>query len=544
MDETTKATLKVQQLFQSNGTVKKLLKATKSDWISKLIYLDGKPFSFKGRDYLFPIYNTKYKKKLLLCGRQVEKTTSLANEIIIQSVLTPYLKTLYISPSHLQSRQFSNGKLRPWIEDSPIISKYFLNSSTSAQVFERGLSNGSMCWIRSAFLNADRARGLSADLLCLDEVQDLLTSNIQVIEECLSHAEDPQEILSGTPKSLDNPIQQHWDISSQCEWLVPCDHHIPQHWNYLDEKCLGKDGPICNKCGNRIDPKNGKWIAFSNTRDLIGYRISQLMVPWYQNPDKWKELLYKHTHLSKGVFYNECLGISFDSSSKPITRTELVSCCSSTHPFRYQPDGWTKRMEIFAGIDWGEGTDGSEKSEKGRLKHASYTVLSLGTYLSPKSFHYFYYKRFEGKEAHPTFCVDEIIRILRAFNVRCVGSDWGHGWGVNSRLEEVFGVHKIIQFQHVGIQGERKKYNEAGNRYQLSRTEVMSDFFSSIKKQEIVWPNWEASKDFLCDIENIYAEYTDQKALKYDHRASNPDDACHSSIYCREAADNYYGIGR
>jgi hypothetical protein len=517
-------------------------KARKSDWIHNLIHLDGQKFSFKGRDYLRQIYDAPYTAKLLKTGRQVEKSTMLANEFITNSCIIPYFKTLYVSPSHDQTRQFSNGKLKPWIEDSPTIAKYFQNNGCSKQVFEKSFTNGSMGFLRSAFLTADRTRGISADCLTLDEVQDLITANIPVMLETLSHSKYGWRILSGTPKTLDNTIEVYWQQSSQSEWLVPCDRHAPIHWNYLDERSIGKEGPICNKCGHRINPQKGQWISFSKKDDLMGFRISQLMTPWFnESPKKWKEILWKYENYAKGLFYNEVLGISYDAATKPVTRTELVACCSDKHPFRDKPDDITRSMTVFAGIDWGEGSDGSERGMKGRLKPASYTVLTLGTYISPKHFHVFYMKRYMGDEALPRNCIKDIIRTCRAFNVACIGVDWGHGWGVNDQLEEEFGFQRVVKFQYVGMQKERKKFDLIGMKYLLARTEVLTDFFDKLKLQEIVFPPWERMEPFLVDIEHIHAEYGGTNGLKYDHKPTEPDDAAHSIIMCKEVADNFYG---
>jgi intein/homing endonuclease len=968
--------LEIIRSISESGAERQLLKAPKTSWIEKLIHLDGKPFSFKGREYLYPIYNTRHPKKLLVFGRQCEKSTMLANEIITDSVIIPYYKTLYVSPSFSQTRGFSNQKLRPWIHDSPMISKYFISTSTSDQVLERSFTNSSMCFLRAAFLTADRVRGLSANKLCLagstviykedftpismedlikqgcigariwtlnestmipevdtiveaqikkeapllrvstesgsyvdltedhpvltwegwklakdlkegfdhvvevkqfpqvdiesslseddcfiagcllgdgrhanfsrvtfsttsddllnafatslknvgavfsinsyprvsnlsgknitenvvaiyggregyksklaelgiigqetatksvsffskitnqklvlatlsglfatdgyimarlhkgrsgrheairvcefgyvstskslsqnvvlllkklginshirlrrpsngiskkdqyivlirdtenfcklagtihipgkskklvaaanmvrngmgkgkayllpitnkqlikkihlagktlaefrrayssnlgnndsrtsqqkvmavasfigdeelkklastdiiyrkvtsikplppevvydftmqknhnffannicvhnclDEVQDLLTANIPVIEECLSHTQDPTEILSGTPKSLDNPIESFWKTSSQCEWLVPCDRHLPVHWNYLDTKCIGKYGPICNKCGHSIDPSKGKWVAFSKSRDIMGFRVSQLQVPWYQNPSKWKELLIKYETLSKGVFHNEALGISYDSASKPISRVELMKCCSSQYQFRSSADSWVRKMPIFMGIDWGEGTDGTERGIKGKVKNASYTIVTLGTYIDPNHFHILYFKKYTGKEALPGNCVGDIINIIRNYNVLLVGADWGHGWGVNERIEEAIGMRRLVKFQHIGNQKDRMKYDDIGHKYQLSRNEVMTEFFLNLKDCKILFPHWDTVKEFLEDYENIYAEYRESsRSMHYDHKSSEPDDAFHSSLYCLEAANIYY----
>jgi hypothetical protein len=541
----TSRAFKVHQTFLDKTGKHEIIRATKSNWIHNLIRLDGEKFSFTGRTYLRQIYDAPHPHKLLKTGRQVEKSTMLANEFIVNSCIIPYFKTLYVAPSHDQTRQFSNGKLKPWIDDSPVIQKYFQNSQTSRMVFERSFTNGSIGFLRSAFLTADRTRGVSADCLNLDEIQDILVSNIPVMLETLSHSKYAWKLFSGTPKTLDNPIELYWQESSQCEWLVPCDRHAPIHYNYLDERSIGKTCLICNKCGKPIDAQKGKWIAFSNNRDIMGYRIAQLMTPWFNgNATKWKEIIWKLEHYAKGLFNNEVLGLSYDSASKPVTRTELITCCSSKHPFRTAPDAYTDSLIVFAGVDWGEGVDGSERGMKGKLKNASYTVLSLGAYISPTHFHVFFMKRYMGEEAMPGNCVKDIIRICKMFKVACIGVDWGHGWGVNDSLESAFDTksHKrVVKFQYLGMQKERKKYDPIGVKYQLNRTEVMTDFFEDLKKQRYVFPEWERVRGFLADVEHIHAEYATSGTLKYDHRPSEPDDAAHSLILCREAANNYHG---
>jgi hypothetical protein len=535
--------LKVDKRILKDGREFTHLTALKSDWIQRLVYLDGKPFNYKDREYLKTIVNGNYHKKLLLFSRQTEKSSSLASDVIASMALNPHYKILYVSPSHIQTRQFSNGKLKPWMQDSPLIKKYLLSSDTSSQVFEKGFTNGAMIYLRSAFLTADRARGISASLLCLDELQDLLTANIPVIEECLSHAEDPREIMSGTPKSRDNLAEVMWQRSSMNEWLIPCDRHSPPHYNYIDEKIIGLNGPICNKCGGAINPAAGRWISFNDAREIMGFRVASPMVPWiYQREDKWKELLWKKNTYSKGLFYNECLGISYDSASKPITRTELIECCSSKHKLRLVPDDWTSKVDIFAGLDIGEGSDGTERGFKGKLKVASYTVLTLGTYIDPTTFYIFYYRKFTGNDALAGNCISEIIRTLQSFkNLRCLGTDFGHGWGVNDRLEEVFGPQRVVKFQHVGFQKERKKYDPIGHKFQLNRNEVITDFLMAIKDHKIVWPAWESVKDFLVDFEHVFAEYNEYtRTIRYDHKPTEPDDVMHSSIYAKEAADNFY----
>ncbi len=526
--------------IEFGGKTKQLVRANRVSWIRNLVYLDGKPFSFNDRDYLHPIYNGKYSRLVMKYARQMEKSSFIANSLIVDSAVKPYNKSVYVSPSYLQTRQFSAGKLTPWMEDSPIISKYLLSNKVSNQVFEKGMTNGSMIFLRSAFLNADRIRGLSANTLGIDELQNMISANIPVIMEVLSHATDPTAMFSGTPLTNDNILEQTWLDSSQCEWLVPCTAHTPVHWNFLDDRCVGLTQLICNKCGKPINPKSGKWVAFSSERYTMGFHINQLMAPWMQTPGKWREIVHKLNTYPKGLFYNEVLGISFDSASKPITRMELMASCSNQYPFREYPDQFTNSHDLFMGVDWGTGSDGSERDEKGKLRTASYTICVVGCYINPKQFHPFYFKRFKGDEAIPTNCIREIIRIGKQFGVRMVGADWGFGWAANDQLENAFGANKVMKWQHIGIQRERAKYDPVGHKMQISRTEVMSDFFSDLKRSNYVFPPWENSQEYLVDIEHIFAEQTSLGHLKYDHKKTEPDDVAHAIIFARETADHYH----
>ena len=163
-----------------------------------------------------------------------------------------------MSPSAQQTKTFSNDRLADPIDRSELL-RSFVGSRQN--IFEKQFANGSSITLRYAFLNADRARGVSVWALRLDEVQDLLRANIPVLESCTDHAPPAQKffIYSGTPKSLDNTIEEYRGNSTQGEWVVPCDHcgtpSTGRHWNILCEKNIGKKGPICERCGKDIHPR-------------------------------------------------------------------------------------------------------------------------------------------------------------------------------------------------------------------------------------------------------------------------------------------------
>lgn len=486
-------------------------------------------------------------------------TTFLANNLVVDSVVLNYNKSLYVSPSHTQTRQFSSEKLKPAIERSPLIKTYFQDSSVSMQVFEKGFTNGAFVFLRSAFRSADRARGVSARNLALDEIQDMLIDQIPVIRECTSHFLDARTLMAGTPKSLNNPIEVIWKTTTQNEWLVPCPHC--KKWNFLDEKNIAPTelyiedrlppGPVCKYCAKPIDPTKGQWVSFNKGAAIVGYRVPQLMVPWICGlKSQWLKLLWKRDNYPISQFYNEVLGISYDSALSPVTQEQLMHICGDYD--LWDLDNLTSDQIRFArgnhltgGIDWGEGLDGSEKLPSGKTRSASYSVLTIGYYHTRDQYKVIAIKKFVGKETDPDYVVSYCAKVIKTLGIQLVGVDWGHGWMANNALVRILGPKHVVQFQYLPKLKEKMKYDPIGYRYHLQRNFVMSEFFYDLKKAYVCFPRWSHFQPFAKDILAIYAEYNEfRREIKYDHRPSEPDDFYHSCLFAKLASDIMFGRTR
>lgn len=490
-------------------------------------------------------------------GVITHNTTFLANNLTVDSVVMPYNKSLYVSPSHTQTRQFSNEKLRPAIEKSPMIKRYFQDHSVSTQVFEKGFTNGSYIFLRSAFRSADRTRGVSVRNLCLDELQDMVSAEIPVIMECTSHFPDARVRMAGTPKTHENTIEYYWQATTQNEWMVPCGCG---KWNFLDEQNVaptewyrsGKlpPGPVCKKCQKPIDVRSGRWMAFAPDNMMIGYRIPQLMVPWICGlPAQWEKLLWKRDNYPVGQFNNEVLGLSYDSATRPVTRDQLIEICDDYD--LWDPENLQNHLTearkciLTAGVDWGEGNDGSERSPSGKIRNASYTVLTIGTYLNQKQWAVKLVKKYTGRETDPEHVVADITRICQTLGVTLCGVDWGHGWGVNNVLVRKLGANRVVQFQYLPKLKERMKWDAVGYRYHLQRNFMMSEFFFDMQHGHVRFPRWKQIEPYAKDVLAIYSEYVEfRREIRYDHRPSDPDDFFHSMHYAKLSADIHFGKSR
>lgn len=483
-------------------------------------------FSFANRRHLLRPYDTPTQRVLLSCGRQVEKSTLLGNKALGYCCLVPGYRVLYVSPSATQTKTFSNDRVREAIETSPVL-RAFTTVMLSHNIFEKQFVNRSKITMRYAFLNADRTRGIPAMGLFIDEIQDIISDNIPVIEQCTSHSPDVLKrfVYAGTPKSLDNILEEYRSRrSTQGEWVVPHDclgGESGRYWNILGEKNIGKSGLICERCGKRLDPmhKDAQWASMIKKAPFESYRIPQLMVPWVD----WGELLYNYEFYPRAKFYNEVLGISFDSGLRPLTMAQIRACCNeSVHMADVDKYvNLSHAQDFFVGIDWG-------------TAEQAYTVVTLGTYIE-NIFRIVYIHRYTGEDAEPPRQLEKIIELCKTFNVRLIGSDYGGGFDRNDTLVRKFGPERVQKFQYIARPKKKVEWDGRLLRWKVHRTEIMSAVFNAIKRGNVLeFPRWKEFADpHAIDMLNIFSEYNEAlRMIQYDHPAGKPDDSLHSILYC------------
>jgi hypothetical protein len=527
----------VDEAYVEDGDIPPILPSEFTEFAFRMPLVDGSgwgPFDFGPRRHMRQLYDTPAKRVLLFCARQVEKSTMLGNRSLTYSCMIPGFRTLYVSPSATQTKTFSVDRIKEPLETSDIL-KAYTTSLLQQNVFEKQFVNRSKITLRYAFLNADRCRGIPAHGIFIDEFQDILSDCVPVIEQASSHAPENLKrfIYAGTPKGLDNVLEYYRSgtskgqpMSTMGEWVVPCDRHGGEggrFWNILGEKNIQKKGLSCERCHQLIDPMHtdAQWAQLQEEGVFESYRIPQLMVPWKE----WSEIYLDYGRYERAKFYNEVLGISYDSGLRPLTRQQVRECCRpniSMHPSeldKYRQHGMPGNT-IFAGIDWGTGEN-------------SFTVLCLGTYIESR-FRIFYIHRFIGEDVDPVPQLQKICEMLSYFNVRIIATDYGGGFHSNDHLTRKFGYKRVMKYQYMARARKKVLWNPAFRRWQIVRTELMSDVFNAIKRKQIDLPRFEEFEDpYANDCLNIYAEYNDTlRMLQYRHRPDKPDDSLHAILYC------------
>lgn len=491
----------------------------------------------KGKRYCldnYPMFRMIYNvsptcpELLLKTGRQVSKSTFNSKEILADSMIHPHLQTLFVVPLKEQAVRFSRNYLGDDIAHTPVVKDNFWDTSCQENVMARGLKNGSLIQFQYAFLDAERVRGIAADKLVFDEVQDIQWDNIPIINECLSASSYSWRNYTGTPKTIENSIERLWQMSTMCEWCVTCSWcksiNIPDKEHAW--AMIGDHGPVCHKCNSdlRNEVFSGQWRIrnsnYKNKREcsITGFHIPQIILPMhFTTQEKWDDLLKKQDRYSQGQFANEVLGLSFDAGGRLVTITELHAC--SVGKVYDKLDPGMQCAPLYAGIDWGISAQ------------TSYTVIVIGGFdaFEREKFRVVYAFRFKSTELLKQ--IDNIIHICKVFGVKRIGADQGVGYTNNEILKQHFG-ERVLPFNYQNSNWLMSWKPKKGF-CTLDKNTSLNLLFMAMKQRLIEFPPVEWMKDnmFYEDILSVYEEIIESQRGIYKvfaHNRKNPDDFLHA----------------
>ena len=525
-----------------------------------LLSLKGKPFSLANHPQMEVLYKIQDApiRTLLKCGRQVSKSTNLSAQAIMHSVSIDYLNTLNVTPLFEQVRRFSNNYIRPMIEESPIRELMIGQRLKDNSVFQRSFQNGSNLFFTFAFLDAERVRGISADKLNLDEIQDIDVDFLPVIESCLDASNLGMVLASGTPKTTENTIHVCWEDSSQAHWVTKCTHCNEYNIAGLEfgiEDMIRKEGFCCKKCGQLLNPVDGFFYHMYHDRinTYPGYHIPQVVLPQhYKNPNKWFTLYNKKLKWPQYRYYNEVLGESCDVGSRLITRTKLMQCAQlpwdlSLESARSQGLQNTNGYSfITMGIDWGGGGGGQIKRKRNQLVveggTTSFTVVTiLGFRPGMINPDLIYAERFPI-DMSPQDEARRIIELFWAFRCNLVGHDFGGAGSLREVLLIQAGLpqDRIMPciYTHMPTKPiiEFKPADEIRPRhyYSVDKARSLALLCAVINADLMRLPRWPINEpvilyeDFLALIEEKRESSSRSDTYLITKNPKKPDDFCHA----------------
>jgi hypothetical protein len=338
---------------------------------------------------------------------------------------------MYVTPLKDQTENFSNNYVGKFLADSPI-RDLLVGPDSKTAVLQKTFRNSSRITFAYSFGDPMRTRSRSTDLLLGDETQNLIRDDFAVISESLSHSPYELKTFAGTALTLDTMLEYEWRDSSMGEWIIKCpacnffnipatqkeDGHIEKMIGpYRDDISEDAPGIVCAKCARPVSPRTGRWIH--RREDIVekkcGLHIPQILMPLhYAKPEKWMALLNKQQSIGAGQFYNEVLGIAWDSAMKLLSLDDLRKAAmlpENNDESIHRIGNYSLRI---LGVDWGGG--GAEG--------VSLTALAVVGVRPDGKLELIYGKRLLTPHDHPAEAM-ECLKVFKDFQCSYLAHDFG-----------------------------------------------------------------------------------------------------------------------
>ena len=251
-------------------------------WAQKRIRLDGVPFRFEGHAYLKAIYDDTAQHVVLSKAAQVGGTT-WALLRAFHACLSG-LNVMYFFPTHTDVLDFSRSRVAPLLQQNPFLRRMMQDTDTvglkrigDAFLYLRGMQS------------TVGMKSVPADMVVFDELDEAEPNAKVMAKERLAHSGYKRIIELSNPSLPDYGIDEQYQLSDQRHWTIKCGSC--GEWVCLEKEFPTKIGQevriilpredgtfyrACPKCSTELDLDAGEWVADYPSREIHGYRISQL----------------------------------------------------------------------------------------------------------------------------------------------------------------------------------------------------------------------------------------------------------------------------
>jgi hypothetical protein len=410
----------------------------------------------------------------------------------------PNIRVVHLFPALAQVKKFSQDKLETLIRtaNNDFINKNKLISQNSVDNLTMKQFNTGTLWIDSLGSDGDRIRGMTADIVFFDEVQDMFGHAIGNATKILTAAKygptgQGVQVYFGTPKTKSSYFSTIWDMSDQRYYHFGCINCNKTYPFYLpgDDRWksiwLYENTIQCPECGTKQKKVEaielGKWVPSRDPREceFAGFHINQLYIPYFTRENINKLMPENNPAQTERIWQNEVVGEFYSGAGSPLTKAEIYSKC------RDQDRGFAKTItsaekDVYLGVDWGGKDD--DPNAKGGQSYSCVVILSAqpdGT-LSVEHAH-------KLKKNDFSFKKDTIREMYRRFGVKRGVSDWFFGQDVVHDLQGIYGE------QFLGAQGSGSllkpiKYREDELIVSYNKDLMIEELFDLFRKGKIKFP--------------------------------------------------------
>ncbi len=528
-----------------------------ANFIQNNLTIDGEEFRILGNGWRFMVDIYRYiainatkkdgKSVVIKKGRQVGATV-MAGALDLYFTNSglyskPPIRVVHLFPALAQVKKFSQDKLEGMIRTAKgdLINKNKLKSANAVDnLTMKQFKNGTL-WIDSMGTDADRIRGMTADVVFFDEVQDMYSQGIGNATKILTASKygpigKGVQVYFGTPKERGSHFSTIWDMSDQRYYHLGCKScketypfYMPNDERWKDIWVSGYDIK-CPKCGfvqKKIDAiELGKWVPSRDPSDCkyAGFHINQLYIPYFSKENIMDLMPENNPSQTERIWNNEVIGEFYSGLGMPITKADIYEKCRD--PDRYFSKSIDPRIKTsYFGVDWGGKADGKSGGQSYScvvvisVTHSGDILIEHAHKLRDTSFNY-------KKET--------VNEMFRRFGVQRAVSDWFFGQDVVHDIQLRFG-DRFIGAQGSGSLVKPLKYREEEMIVSYNKDLLIEEVFNLMKKGKIRFP-WKSYEHIEWLIEHCTSMEMQQRVVgnqpvkKY-VKGSGPNDGLMALMY-------------
>ena len=435
-------------------------------------------------------------------GRQVGATVMAAalDLFFTNSGLftSPNIRVIHLFPALGQVKKFSQDKLETLIRTAKndFVNTNKLETSNAVDNLTMKQFKTGTLWIDSLGADGDRIRGMTADCVFMDEVQDMYGHAIGNATKILTAAKygptgQGVQVYFGTPKDKSSYFSTIWDMSDQRYYHLGCINCKKTYPFYLPNDDRWKSiwlyeniiqCPLCGTKQKKVEAiEHGTWAPSKNGDDaeFVGFHLNQLYIPYFTKENIEKLMPENNPSQTERIWYNEVVGEFYSGAGMPLTKHDIYNNCRDPER-EFAKSINANEKTVYLGVDWGGKDD--DPNSRGGQSFSCVVVLSAqpdGTLLIEHA-HKLKKNTFNYKK-------DTIKEMYRRFAVTRGVSDWFFGQDV------VHDIQAMYRDRFIGAQGSGSlikpiKYREDELIVSYNKDLMIEELFDLIRKGRIRFP--------------------------------------------------------
>ncbi len=410
----------------------------------------------------------------------------------------PNIRVVHLFPSLGQAKKFSQDKLEGMVRTSKndFINQNKLESSNSVDNLTMKQFNTGTLWVESLGADGDRIRGMTADVVFYDEVQDMFQHAIGNASKILTAAKygpvgQGVQVFFGTPKEKGGYFSTIWDMSDQRYYHLGCINCNNTYPFYLPDDdrwksiWLYENTVQCPHCGTKQKKveaiEKGKWVGSRNDEDcdFVGFHINQLYIPYFTKENIEKLMPENNPSQTERIWKNEVVGEFYSGAGSPLTKAEIYQKCRDDDRY-FAKSIKNGERPTYLGVDWG-GKEDDPNSTSGQ-SFSCVVVLSAqpdGTLLVEHAH--------KLKKLDFSFKKETIKEMYRRFAITRGVSDWFFGQDVVHDLQMLY-RDKFLGAQGSGSLTNPVKFREDELIISYNKDLLIEEIFDLFRKGKIRFP--------------------------------------------------------